>query len=121
MQGEKTSSFWIGSERGCKRYHVDMVPFRLLVTYAGQGTEILPNEAADRNAFHNGKSNNEIIKDSTALRYLKKWDINIFRGGIDGILHRTPDSAIDGSSSILMRLDHSSFLREIQQINNLLL
>ena len=44
---EDKISYWIGTKRGCKRYHVDMVPFRLLVTYAGQGTELLPNHAAN--------------------------------------------------------------------------
>ena len=33
-----------------------MVPFRLLVTYEGQGTELLPNYAADREAFIEGKA-----------------------------------------------------------------
>ena len=42
-------SLWLGSKRGCQRYHIDDVPQRLLVTYAGQGTEWIPDEAADRN------------------------------------------------------------------------
>ena len=45
---ENKLSFWVGNARGCQRYHVDMVPFRLLLTYAGQGTELLPNYAANR-------------------------------------------------------------------------
>jgi len=110
-------SYWIGTKRGCKRYHVDMVPFRLLVTYAGQGTELLPNHAANRNAFVEGKPNKEIINDKSALRFINSWDIAIFRGGNEGILHRTPDSALNDHSSILMRLDDSSFLEEIRKIN----
>ena len=110
-------SFWLGNARVCKRYHVDMVPFRLLVTYEGQGTELLPNYAADREAFIEGKPNNEIIKDKSARKFINKWDVAIFRGGRNGILHRTPDSALDCNSSILMRLDDSSFLEEIKKIN----
>ena len=113
-------SFWLGTKRGCKRYHVDMVPFRLLVTYAGQGTELLPDYAADRIAFINGKTNKEILKDKSALSFIDKWDIAIFRGGKEGILHRTPDSALNGGKSILLRLDNSSFLEEIQNINYIL-
>ena len=94
-----------------------MVPYRLLVTYAGQGTELLPDFAANRNAFDEGKPNEEIIKDKSALKFINKWDIAIFRGGKKGILHRTPDSALKESSSILMRLDNSSFLEEINKIN----
>ena len=58
-----------------------MVPFRLLVTYEGQGTELLPNYAADREAFIEGKPNNEIIKDKSARKFINKWDVAIFRGG----------------------------------------
>ena len=110
-------SFWLGNSRGCKRYHLDMVPFRLLVTYKGQGTELLPNYAADRDAFIEGKPNNKIIKDKSARKFINKWDIAIFRGGKNGILHRTPDSALKCYSSILMRLDDSSFLEEIKKVN----
>ena len=110
-------SFWLGSSRGCKRFHVDMVPFRLLVTYSGQGTELLPNYAADRDAFNKGKSNNLIVKDKSACTFIDKWDIAIFRGGNNGILHRTPDSALSSNSSILMRLDNASFLEDIEKIN----
>ena len=119
MQLEDSLCFWLGSKRGCKRYHVDMVPYRLLVTYAGQGTEILPNEGANRKAFVEGKSNDEILKDKFALKYTNKWDIAIFRGGKEGILHRTPSSALDANSSILMRLDYKSFLADIKKINDM--
>ena len=115
---EDRISFWIGTQRGCKRYHVDMVPYRLLITYSGKGTEILPNYAANREAFQEGKSNQEIIKDKSGLKYLDKWDIAIFRGGKKGILHRTPDSALKNNSSLLIRLDQSKFLEEIRKINN---
>ena len=115
--GDNKISFWVGTERGCKRYHVDMVPFRLLVTYAGQGTEVLPDHAANRNAFREGKSNKEILRSKSAVEFINKWDIAIFRGGEDGILHRSPDSALDCKSSILMRLDAPSFLDEIENIN----
>ena len=118
LQNQDRISYWLGSERGCKRYHVDMVPFRLLVTYAGKGTEILPNNAADRNAFIEGKPNNEIVKDKSALQILNNWDISIFRGGQKGILHKTPDSALNKRSSILMRLDDSSFLDDIIKFNS---
>ena len=108
FQKKDKISFWLGSERGCKRFHVDMVPYRCLITYSGQGTELLPDNAADRNAFINGKPNEYIIKDKSAIRYLNKWDIAIFRGGNHGILHRTPESALN---------DSSTFLEQIEKIN----
>ena len=110
-------SFWLGTKRGCKKYHVDMVPFRLLITYAGKGTELLPDRAANRKAFEESKTNSEIVLDSSSLEYVKKWDIAIFRGGKTGILHRTPESVLNGESSILMRIDTPEFLDSISKIN----
>ncbi|MGB2319057.1 MAG: DUF1826 domain-containing protein [Candidatus Puniceispirillum sp.] len=99
---------WIGSQRGCSRYHIDNVPQRLLVTYAGKGTEWLPDEAADRAAFVNGEPNERIVKDMSARQFIDEWDVAIFRGGSKGLLHRTPDEALHGHS-ILMRLDNWRF------------
>ena len=112
--GTESISFWLGMERGCARYHVDNVPFRMLVTYAGKGTEWLPDEAADRTAFYNLEPNDKIVKDKSAIQFLNEWDVSVFRGGREGVVHRTPDAAVDGSS-ILMRLDHPSFLKLIEE------
>ena len=101
-------SLWLGSKRGCQRYHIDDVPQRLLVTYAGQGTEWIPDEAADRNAYYNGEPNENIIKDKSATKYIDKWDVAIFRGGSNGLLHKTPKTALK-TSSVLMRLDYSKY------------
>ena len=105
-------SFQLGTQRACRRYHIDNVPKRMLVTYAGKGTEWLPDEAADRDAFLSGEPNEKIIKDTSALRFIIQWDVAVFRGGPNGVLHRTPDAALNGPS-ILMKLDHPSFLRNI--------
>ena len=112
IQGCDFISFWLGSERGCRRYHIDSVDLRMLVTYAGKGTEWIPDDAADRAAFANGEPNEKIVKDRSAIQYMKKWDIALFRGGPKGLLHRTPDAALD-DLSILMRLDHSSFWEKL--------
>ena len=59
----------------------------------------------------------KLLKINRQRKFINKWDVAIFRGGRNGILHRTPDSALDCNSSILMRLDDSSFLEEIKKIN----
>ena len=106
--------FWLGSERSCKRYHVDSVPYRMLVTYAGQGTELLNDKGADRIAFINGMPNEKIVKDKSYIEFINQWDISIFRGGKNGILHRSPDSALNGQS-ILMKLDCGLFWEKIKE------
>ena len=113
---EKSSfiSFCVSSHRGCRRYHIDNVPLRLLVTYAGQGTEWLPDEFADKIAYKNGEPNENIIKDISAKQFIGEWDVAVFKGGPEGLLHRTPDSALK-NNSILMRLDHPKFWKNIQR------
>ena len=105
MQSVDAVRFWLSSERGCRRFHVDHVPMRLLVTYAGKGTEWIPDEAADRNAFATGQPNGMIVKNAAAIQFMNPWDVAVFRGGTQGVLHRTPDEALVGCSSLLMRLD----------------
>ena len=112
VEHDDSISFWVGSRRGCRRYHVDNVPRRLLVTYAGQGTEWLPDDAADRTAFAEGEPNEKIITDATAKQFIGQWDVALFRGGSDGLLHRTPDEALN-QFSILMRLDNKVFWEKI--------
>ena len=112
MVGEDAIGFCLGTERGCRRYHIDNVPLRLLVTYAGQGTEWLPDVAADRQAFESGMANEFILKDPSARQFAGLWDVAVFRGGPSGVLHRTPDAALDGPS-ILMRLDREDFWRNV--------
>lgn len=112
LAGDRSISFCLSTKRGCHRYHKDNVPMRLLVTYAGQGTEWLPDSAADGLAYASGMSNEAILKDPSARQFMKPWDIAVFRGGPKGLLHRTPDVALNGPS-ILMRLDHEGFLRAV--------
>ena len=103
----EATSFFLGTKRGCRRYHVDNVPQRLLVTYFGTGTEWIPNEGADREAYRRGLPNEHILTDPRSTQWMSAWDVAVFRGEPDGLLHRTPDAALTGRS-ILMRLDHPS-------------
>ena len=106
--------FCLSSKRGCARYHVDDVPMRLLVTYAGQGTEWLPDSSADRRAFENGAPNEEIVKNPSERQFISPWDISLFRGGPQGLLHRTPDAALK-NPTVLLRLDNKFFWKKVGQ------
>ena len=103
-----TVGFCLATQRACQRYHIDNVPLRLLVTYYGRGTEWVPDSAVDRLAYDSGMPNDKILTNNNARKFLNAWDIAIFRGGPDGLLHRTPDAALN-TPSILLRLDHESF------------
>ena len=101
--------FSLETSRGCRRYHIDNVPIRLLVTYHGKGTEWFPSSTCDYKAYYSGKKNEKIIINKDERKFVKPWHIAIFKGqksngGEKGILHRTPDEAINGLS-VLMRID----------------
>ena len=104
--------FCLATQRACQRYHVDNVPLRLLVTYHGQGTEWIPDSAVDRMAYESGMPNEKILLNREEREFLNAWDVAIFRGGKNGLLHRTPDIALD-SPSILLRLDHETFWNNV--------
>ena len=104
--------FCLATERACQRYHVDNVPLRLLVTYHGKGTEWVPDSAVDRLAYERGMPNEKILMNPGEREFLNAWDVAIFRGGKNGLLHRTPDIAL-GSPSILLRLDHETFWNNV--------
>ncbi len=48
---------------------------------------------------------------------MEPWDISIFRGGKNGLLHRTPDAALN-EPSLLLRLDHQKYWDNIFKQNN---
>ena len=113
--GETSVILTLETSRSCSRYHIDNVPMRLLVTYYGKGTEWFPNHACDYSAYYSGEKNDKIIINNNERRFMKPWDIAIFKGQkfntnykFNGILHRSPDSALNGKS-LLMRLDSSNY------------
>ena len=106
-------NFSLKTSRGCKRYHIDNVPVRLLVTYYGKGTEWLPRDACNYSAYYNGESNEKIIKIKNRSKFIKPWSIAIFKGqkfkgSTEAILHRTPNEALN-KKSLLMCLDSETF------------
>ena len=110
---KKSLNFSLKTSRACKRYHIDNVPLRLLVTYFGKGTEWLPRYAANYSAYYNGESNQKIIKIKNKNKFIKPWSIAIFKGqkfkgSEKAILHRTPNDALN-NKSLLMCLDNESF------------
>lgn len=96
--------FRLDTFRGCKRYHVDNLPFRTVVTYYGLGTEYLTEGGANWDAYECGAPNEEIVKDLSAIHTIAPWDVAVFRGGSNGLLHKTPAGAMK-TPSMFMRVD----------------
>ena len=113
----KSVNFSIQTTRSCKRYHIDNVPMRLLVTYYGIGTEWLPSSASNYSAYYNGENNENITIDHTKIKFINAWDIAVFKGQKyngknEGILHRTPNASLK-NISLLMCLDYPDFHQEL--------
>ena len=108
-------NFTLETSRTCRRFHIDNVPIRLLVTYCGRGTEWIPSHASDYSAYYNGEKNEKIIIDQTERKFISPWNIAVFKGqkfkdGENGILHRTPYEALN-KISLLMRLDNNEIFQ----------
>jgi hypothetical protein len=70
----------------CRRYHYDQVPLRLVATYRGPGTQLVPHEYRDRALA-------DQIDYDGPLRELPRYSAAIFRGvagNAQGVLHRSP-------------------------------
>lgn len=108
LLGSDAVGLRVGTARQCRRYHIDNVPHRLLVTYYGAGTEWLLPWAADSTAYAEGAPNDDIVKEAAGIQHIQPWDVAIFKGGETGLLHRTPDKA-RLQPSLLLRLDGPRF------------
>lgn len=100
----ETVRFRLDSHRSCRRYHLDNISIRSVVTYSGLGTEYILNEGADRTAYENGAENEDIVIDPSAVRIIDPWHVATIRGGTEGLLHKTPEAALT-QPSVFMRID----------------
>lgn len=71
-------------ERMCPRFHVDQVPFRLLCTYAGSGTEWLDERDVDR-SMPIGFA----VKRGAKVQRAGRMDVTLLKDAV----HRSPDCA----------------------------
>jgi len=79
----------------CRFYHTDMVGQRLLCSYAGPGTEWLPDDKVNRSALGHG-DNAAVLRDPDAVASLQPGWAALLRGERDpawngrGVVHRSP-------------------------------
>jgi len=94
----------------CKKFHADWVGIRLLCTYAGPGTQWLPNEAVDRTLLGRG-SNEEICLDPGRIQSLPRYAVGLFKGEAwarnkgHGIVHRSPPISRSRKTRLLLCVD----------------
>jgi len=102
----------------CPRFHVDMVPCRLVCTYHGVVSEWLPHDKVDRSKLgrgNNGLADEEsgIYQSTQNINHLKVGDVAILKGELwqgnagAGLVHRSPQVPA-GNSRLLLTLDFKS-------------
>ena len=81
---------------GCRLFHTDRVAARLLCTYVGAGTELLPDEAADR--ARAGQGDNRHVLDEARIATVPTGAVLLMRGDLSphgpGVLHRSPPNPL---------------------------
>lgn len=90
------------SERiDCPVFHTDWVSLRLICTYAGVGTEYVPDRSVNRGALccplaTPAQTNAAIVRDTASIRQMAPFEVGLFKGcaypgqGERGIVHRSP-------------------------------
>jgi hypothetical protein len=103
-----------GTVRGdqCRKFHTDMLKFRLITTYLGPGTEWLEESNVDRAALNDPPAcpvaaNAAIVRDSAAIQRARSGDVLIMKGaGAAGlrraVVHRSPP--IEGTGVVRLVL-----------------
>lgn len=96
----------------CPRFHTDKLPCRLITTYAGCGTEWLPDNEVNREYLGpqgHGKED-KLYPDNDSIQQLTSGDLALFKGdgwqGNEGrgIVHRSP-ALLAGQCRVVLTLD----------------
>ncbi|WP_437590337.1 DUF1826 domain-containing protein [Sorangium sp. So ce1000] len=101
---------------GCRKFHADYVGLRLLCTYAGPGTEWIPNEAVRREMLARpgvpiAEANRAIVAFSGAVRFAATGEVLLLKGEVfpgnagNGAVHRSPPVEAAGARRLLLTLD----------------
>jgi hypothetical protein len=100
----------------CRKFHADLVGVRLLCTYAGPGTQWVPNASARREMLSQPRlafeaANQAIAPKQEAVRQVATGDVALLKGEAwpgnrgNGIIHRSPPIEREGERRLLLTLD----------------
>jgi hypothetical protein len=96
----------------CRKFHVDYYRLRLLVTYVGPGTEVLPESALDRSALGAGgddfeAANRAIATSAARIVGVRTGQLVLLKGarwqsGLAAV-HRSPPIAAKGEVRLVLK------------------
>lgn len=101
---------------GCRKFHVDYMALRLLVTYAGPGTEFVLDPHVDRawlgqTSVDLSECNARIVPDAGHIQRASAGDVLVlkgehFRGGAGrAAVHRSPPIEASAARRLLLKID----------------
>lgn len=118
LSGRRHLKLRIASTRddACRKFHVDWVGLRLLVTYAGPGTEMVAAEHARREQVgrHDlgfAEANAAIVPDVSRIVRAEAGDVVLLKGEAwrgnegRGAIHRSPPIEAVRASRLVLKLD----------------
>jgi hypothetical protein len=95
----------------CKFYHVDMLTYRLITTYAGATTHWMPNEYVIRSGLGQ-QDNTKAVTNENLYHTLPKYSVGIMKGEKQnegkGLVHRSPP-LVAGQERLILRMDVLEF------------
>ena len=91
----------------CPRFHVDHVPYRMLITLCGSGTEWIPNSDVDWDVFADLETMAPPLQANRQVRQLTTGHWSLLKGGawndcFGGVVHRSPHGV---GERLLLALD----------------
>jgi hypothetical protein len=105
-----------GAVRGdqCRKFHTDMLRYRLLTTYLGPGTEWLPESNLRRTALTDSPpcpvaANAAIVRDPARIRRARTGDVLLMKGAASAgperaLVHRSPPIEGTGEVRVVLAL-----------------
>ncbi len=103
----------------CPKFHVDYVPYRLVTTYTGPGTEWVPDALVRRAALEREEqdaaaANRHVVPDPSAVRHAAAGEVLIMKGARHenrvGAVHRSPP--IEGTGRVRLLLVASTLAED---------
>jgi hypothetical protein len=97
----------------CRKFHCDMLRYRLVTTYAGPGTEWLADEDVDRDALARlipcaETSNRLVVRAPGSVNRAHAGDVLLMKGALDapcgGAVHRSPPIEASGERRLFLAI-----------------
>jgi hypothetical protein len=112
--GDVTAHLGVTRSDECRKYHTDYYRLRLLVSYVGPGTEVVPERGLDRTALGRGTGedveteNRHIVRDRRAVVRARSLDLVLLKGERFGngfaAVHRSPPVESAGRARLVLKL-----------------